>query len=101
MEVVVVGLMSDTDTIKMDALVTTTISSPIKMQVNRKWLRQPHLDELTLADTYYEDDVIDVDILIGCDYYGTFMTGNIIRKGNIMAMGSVFGWLLSGPISKQ
>ena len=41
----------------------------------------------------------DIDILIGSDYYWQVVTGDIVNgDSGPVAMGSIFGWLLSGPV---
>lgn len=46
---------------------------------------------------------IDVDIIIGNDYYGQLITGKIIKTENeaLIAIESKFGWLLSGPVQNE
>ena len=41
---------------------------------------------------------LEIDIKIGNDYYGSLVTGEIIKGDRAMAMNSNFGWLLSGPV---
>ena len=99
-ELVTINLISETGEIGIEALVTPAISPPIKMKFNKEWLKLVDLDGLKLADNLHED-VLDVDILIGNDYYGSLMTGNVMKQNGIMAMECVFGWLLSGPVYSE
>ena len=58
-----------------------------------------HLQNLDLADggQLYQSRI---DILIGSDYYWQIVTGDIVNADcGPVAMSSVFGWLLSGPVS--
>lgn len=58
----------------------------------------PHLDGLVLADIGGGEEA--TDILLGADYYYEMATGEII-KGQVgpTAVGSKFGWLLTGPVN--
>ena len=58
----------------------------------------PELKGLKLADRLQSSEYLDVDIIIGNDYYGQLITGKIIKTENeaSIAMESKFGWLLSG-----
>ena len=38
-----------------------------------------HLSGLELADSSYEDEDLNVDILIGSEYYWKLVTGEVIR----------------------
>ena len=41
----------------------------------------------------------DIDVLIGSDYYWQVVTGEIANgDSGPVAMSSIFGWLLSGPV---
>jgi len=61
----------------------------------------PELKGLKLANRLQSSENLDVDIIIGNDYYGQLITGKIIKTENIalIAMESKFGWLLSGGTS--
>ena len=65
----------------------------------------PHLQDLDLADCCINDahtSNIDIDILIGSDYYYDFITGEIIRgEGGPVAINSTFWWLVSGPTKEN
>ena len=59
-----------------------------------------HLAEfahLSLADDYQQNEVLEIDILIGLDLYWKFIDPtDAIKKDNLVAMQSKFGWTLSG-----
>ena len=93
-----VELESSEGNFLIDALVVDSISAPIPMEVPRGWLKQPLFEGLELADGY-DDDMLQVELIIGNDYYGSLITGKILKKEGVMAMESKFCWLLSGPIS--
>ena len=59
----------------------------------------PHLADLELADSTEDGEVINLDILIGLDYYWSFVTGEVIKGGTgPTAVYSSLGWILSGPV---
>ena len=103
--VVPIGLRSRLSNFQTEikALEVPSICSPLQGQAIRHAKSQyVHLNGLKLAD-YPPDNVQDlsVDILLGCDVMWKIMTGEII-KGNCeespVAIGTHFGWVLSGPI---
>ena len=60
----------------------------------------PHLEGLELADDL-ENPKGSIDILIGSDYYWSFVSGGVVRGDDNRgptAINSKLGWLLSGPI---
>ena len=60
------------------------------------------LNKFDLADTYYADDEILIDILIGLDYYWSIVMGGVIRASSRpVAIASKFGYILSGPIEDR
>ena len=53
---------------------------------------------LELADSADSDDVLEVDVLIGSDWYWNLVTGRVIRgKSGPIAIHTKVGWILSGP----
>ena len=58
------------------------------------------MKEFVLADNSYQCNEKHIDILIGADYYWDLVTGEV-RKENcgLTLINSVFGYLLSGPVS--
>lgn len=60
----------------------------------------PQLTQLDLADSASCADDLEVDVLIGCDYYWRIMTGNLIRAaGGLTALETLFGWVISELIT--
>ncbi|XP_028415550.1 uncharacterized protein LOC114538622 [Dendronephthya gigantea] len=88
----------------MDAYSVPTICSPISNQSIKVALEEyPHLRGLNLADNPgMSDDDVQVDILIGADYYWKFITGTTKRGGSPgpVAVLTRLGWVLSGPVIK-
>lgn len=58
-----------------------------------------HLAGLPLADPSNGLDALEVDILIGCDHYWSFITGKT-KRGDDGPVGveTELGWVLSGPV---
>ena len=82
----------------IEALVVPQICSPITNQmVTRVSQNYPHLKNLKLTDSF-DEQLMNIDILIGTGFYHTFFTDEIIRgKSNEpVALSSRFGWVLSG-----
>ena len=92
--------------ITMEAYCVPTICSPISNQSIKVALEEyPHLCGLNLADssTLSGDNDVEVDILIGADYYWKFVTGTIKRgnKPGPVAVLTRLGWVLSGTVIQE
>ena len=83
----------------VEALCIPTLCSPLSNQCFSETKRYDYLASLDLADDFVDDSPIDVEILIGCDFYHSFFTGRVIHRGNEFptASESILGWVLSGP----
>ena len=58
-----------------------------------------HLARLELADSSNGASAMEVDVLIGSDYYWEFATGKTIRgESGPIAIHTRLGWILSGPV---
>ena len=88
-----------TDAVEMEALTLSKICNPLG-PVKLNLLDNPHLQGLTLADSYPRNSV-QVDVLIGADHYYSFVT-RICKRGknpeSLVAVESHFGWILTGPV---
>ena len=61
--------------------------------------RYNHLAQLDLADASDGNSRMEVDILVGCDYYWEFITGQTLRGDDgPIAIQTTLGWVLSGPV---
>ena len=63
-------------------------------------VKYDHLSQLELAD--YSDGVsaVEIDVLIGSDYYWEFATGRMSRgRSGPIAIHTRLGWILSGPVT--
>ena len=57
-----------------------------------------HLASLELADYSQSDQDLEVDILVGSDYYGDLVMGGVSRgSSDPTAIHTKLGWVLSGP----
>ena len=93
-KMVKVCLMADGEEIFINALVSPVISPPISAHLQDDDLNFPYLQGLHLADPVRTRGPLEIDIIIGNDYYGSLVTGEIIKGDGPMAM----KWLLSGPV---
>ena len=82
------------------AYVPPLICLPIKNQPLN--LAKKHFEtyNVNFADQGHLGD--EIDLLIGMDYYWTFMTGKVQKVDefrNLVMLESVFGWILSGSLN--
>ena len=101
-EVVKLNLITDKEDIELSALVTPAICPPLPTTVQHIQI-PPELKRMKLADPLNAADELNVDILVGNDYYGKLVTGKMkkINNESLIATESKMGWLLSGPILKH
>ena len=72
------------------------ISQPIDVCIEQN----PHLTGLELADWAEQGSRLEVDILIGADYYWDLVTGAVSKNtGSPTAIHTKLGWVLSGPLA--
>ena len=87
------------EAVEMEALTLPKICNPLG-PVKLSLMDNPHLQGLTLADSYPRNSV-QVDVLIGADHYYSFVTG-ICKRGenpeSLVAVESYFGWAITGPV---
>lgn len=83
---------------KLDLFVVPHICDPLTMQpINTCLKMYSHLSRLDFADTS-QGEMLEVDMLIGSDFYWEFMTGEMIRgESGPVAVNTTLGWMLSGP----
>jgi hypothetical protein len=82
----------------MRMLVVEKISVPIKTRRDQSILSMPHIQGLELAENP-DTDYMEIDILIGADYYWTVVGDKVIRPKTTgpVAVATEFGYVLSGP----
>lgn len=61
----------------------------------------PHLQCLELADNTQGTDELNIDLLIGADFYWHFVNGITIRgpEPRLVALSTRLGYILSGPVN--
>ena len=65
-------------------------------------MKYQHLSDLDLGDHPNRGSVMEVDLLIGSDYYWSFVTGETRRgDGGPVAVRTKLGWVLSGMVPGQ
>ena len=70
------------------------VTSPASVTCSRVY---GSLSQLDLADVCL-DETLEVDLLIGSDFYWEFVTGESIQRENgPVAINTTLGWVLSGP----
>lgn len=104
-KVVSLMLLAKNENINVTALVSPTICPPITAKAEYIMQAYPEISGLNLADNNQitSPTRLEVDMLIGNDYYGHLMTGEMIKceKNGVIATESKFGWLVSGPASHR
>ena len=88
---------------EVTALVVPLICSHLASQpITASRESHEHLLGLELADSANGSDNLEVDVLIGSDWYWSLVTGRVIRrKTGPTAVHTKVGWILSGPATKQ
>ena len=72
------------------------IGQPMDVCINQN----PYLTSLELADWADQGSRLEVDVLIGSDYYWDLVTGAVSKStGGPTAIHTKLGWVLSGPIA--
>ena len=87
--------------VEIKAKTTRSICRPLVQPIFTKeeMNKFQHLSGLDLADDYESNDAKHVDILIGADYFYTFIGDKVIRgAGGPVAVETSFGFTLSGGI---
>lgn len=101
-QVWVQGLTSET-CLYVNAYTVPIISSPLQNQaVKFAATTYQHLNGLSLADSNSSNEnesQLQVDFLIGTDYYWHFLTGSFKRgESGPTGLHTKIGWILSGPV---
>lgn len=87
--------------LSLSAFTVPLICQPLQGQsVNQVVNDNACFSGLRLADYCTEGETLNVDILVGSDYYWTLVTGHTIRgTQGPTALHTKLGWVLSGPVS--
>ena len=103
-EVVRVGLkLKDGGTRELRLITVPSICEPLTAQPISLCLDKfEHLKQLDLADCSNGQDSLQIDILIGADYYWELVTGCTSRcEDGPVTVHTQLGWVLSGPVPKM
>ena len=84
------------DSIPLNVLVIPEIAVPIQTHI-KSVSNMQHLRGLKLAHPVSENEMFEINLLIGADYYWTIVGDRIIRGNGPTAVESKIGFLLSGP----
>ena len=85
--------------IYITALVVPVVCDPVCHQpVSLTQGIYDYLSGLDLADSSTSGADLDIDVLVGSDYYWTLVTGRVLRnQDGPTAIHTRLGWILSGP----
>ena len=88
---------------ELELLTVPFICQPLTPQpIDLCMTKYQHLSDLDLADHPNSGSVMEVDLLIGSDYYWSFVTGETRRgDGGPVAVRTKLGWVLSGMVPGQ
>jgi len=87
----------DHTVVPISVLIVPQLAAPLQNSVRVNIRTVPYLRDLKLAHPVTEDDSFEINILVGADYYWTFIQDHIIRGDGPTAVQSRLGYLLSGP----
>ena len=82
--------------IDINALIVPRISTPVKSYSDFSIQKNDYLNQLPSACGVVQD-VFEIVLLIGADYYWQIIGDQIIRGSGSTAVASKLGYLLSGP----
>ena len=85
------------------ALVFPFICNPLASQpINHCRDHDHHLLGIELADSADIGNVVEVDMLIGSDFYWSLVAGRVRwGRSGPMAVQTKIGWMLSGPVDRH
>ena len=84
--------------IPISVLVVPQLAAPLQNSMRMELTKLPYLKGLQLAHPVTEDDNFEINVLVGADYYWTFVQDQVIRGNGPTAVKSHLGYLLSGPL---
>ena len=90
-------LVDNSDQVHPIAVAEVKNITPPIWQERVTGLDQPPFQGLKFADDYHLEGVVTLDFLVGADLYWTIINENdTVRKDGMVAMGTPFGYVLSG-----
>ena len=84
--------------IPITVLIVPFIAAPLQNSVCASVSTFPHLQGLKFAHPITNEENFQISVLIGADFYWTFVEDKIVRGNGPTAQQSKLGYLLSGPI---
>ena len=89
--------------LKIEGLIVEKICKPLQGRYVQSSVQSiPHIRDKKLADDDVGDEIQDVAILIGLDYYHDVINGEpIIVRGAPTLVSSIFGYVLSGDVNVE
>ena len=99
----IVNSQNESTPVKVQLVETETITCNLKRQpVPEHFFKHKYTKGLRFAEDYSVENNDDIDVLIGMDYYWSFITGKIKRQLNKpVIIESVLGWIIQGNIESQ
>ena len=93
----------DNSFVFVEALCVPNICSPLTRQdIDLAKHLYKHVSSLDLADSGNCSEICSIDILIGVDFYHSFLTGKFMKANEgPVASESILGWVLSGCIKSN
>ena len=92
--------LNDISGVTIEAFVVKDISSIPNVHVDRVKRDFLHLNNVWFADVCRDNEMLEVDCLVGSDCLWSFQAGEVIRGGpkEPVAVKTSLGWVLSGPL---
>ena len=84
--------------IPIEVLIVPTIAVPLQNHIRYVNRNSDYLKGIKLAHPVTEDDMFEISLLIGADFYWEFVEDIVIRGNGPIAVKSKLGYLLSGPL---
>ena len=94
------------NTLSNEKILMNTLASDIcllnSQEINFSKKNNKHLSNLNFADNNTESKVLEIDVLIGGDYYWDFVCDEVVRgESDLVAPLTKLGYVLSGPIERK
>ncbi|CAB4030686.1 E3 ubiquitin- ligase DZIP3, partial [Paramuricea clavata] len=88
------------ESMKIEAYGVEYVSQIRNEHVELKKRDYSHLQGLWFSDVCKENEVLEIEVLIGADYLWCFQEGNVVRgkADEPVAVQTRLGWVLSGPM---
>ena len=84
--------------ISVSVLIVPELAAPIRNSVQTHLNQFQYLQDLPLAHLVTSDENFQISVLIGADFYWSFVQDSVVRGDGPTAVESRLGYLLSGPL---